>query len=310
MRGLNRVIAMTLLVMLSASSMGQDLDRSVDQANKGWSMEQDRDPAWLLAQSLKLDKSLKALLPQRPGIVDAYVVVVGLDADPVFGRETQETAKVLTARYGAIGRTVVLTTGNDIAGLQGSPTNIATTLAAVAAQMNVKEDVLVLYTTSHGDPDIGIVYKDPPHGFGMIAPKRLAGWLNDLGIERRLVMISACYSGVFIPELQNDTSVVMTAAASDRSSFGCTPSNDWTYFGDAMINNALRKPQSIGKAFGEAATLINQWELKKGLKSSNPQSSVGAKAGLWLAPLEARIPKTVTARVGKPAIDDELPTGQ
>jgi hypothetical protein len=31
--------------------------------------------------------------------------------------------------------------------------------------------------------------------------------------------------------------VVLTAAAADKTSFGCEPSRDWTFFGDALFNH-------------------------------------------------------------------------
>jgi hypothetical protein len=295
---------LALTMAISGSATGQGGPDEIARAAKGWSADQGHDAGWFLAQHKKMNAALASLLPQRPGTVDAYVLSVGLDSDPVFGREAREAATVLSRRYGAVGRTVILTTGKDEKAPQGSPSNIATVLAAIAGKMNVKEDVLILYTTSHGNPDVGIVYRDRENGLGMIAPKRMASLLGDLGIERRIVMISACYAGVFVPELQSANSVILTAASADRNSFGCEPGNDWTFFGDALINNALRKPQPLDKAMVEAITLINQWEMAKNLMPSLPQSSVGEKAGAWLSALEARMPKGTSAKVGKPAIEE------
>ncbi len=293
-----------LMTALSGSATGQVGSDEVARATKGWTADQGHEAGWFLDQHRKMNTAIAGLLPQRPGTVDAYVLAVGLDSDPVFGREAREAATVLSRRYGAVGRTAVLTTGKDEKAPQGSPANIATMLAAIAGKMNVKEDVLILYTTSHGNPEVGIVYRDQENSLGMIAPKRMARLLGDLGIERRIVIISACYAGVFVPELQSPNSVIVTAASADRNSFGCAPGNDWTFFGDALINNALRKPQPLDKAVVEAITLINQWEMTKNLLPSLPQSSVGEKAGAWLTALEARMPKGTSARVGKPAIEE------
>lgn len=273
-------------------------------ADNGWSMEQNRTASWHFAQHRRLSGAITALQPQRPGIVDAYVVSIGLDSDPVFGREAGEAHKVLARRYGAVGRSIFLAAGagsEAIGAPQGSPPNLATALAAVAAKMNPKEDVLVFFATTHGDPRLGLVYRDGSNAVGMIAPKKLATLLDDLKIERRLIIISACYSGIFVPALNSDQSVVVTAASSQRTSFGCAPGNDWTFFGDALINTALRKPQPLEKANEEARSLIALWEASRGLFPSDPQIFVGAKARAWLAPLETRIPKTETPKVGRPA---------
>ena len=95
----------------------------------------------------------------------------------------------------------------------------------------------------------------------------------------------------------------MTAASADRTSFGCRAENDWTFFGDAMINHALRKPQGLEAAASEARDTISGWEIANQLPSSNPQVAIGDGVASWLGPLEARTPKTATAPVGAPATD-------
>ena len=161
--------------------------------------------------------------------------------------------------------------------------------------------MLILYTTSHGAP-MGIVYNDGDQGYGMISPQRLWTMLGQLGIERRMVLVGACFSGVFVPLLSNVDSVVITASSDDRTSFGCQADSDWTFFGDALINHALREPQDIAAAGAEATRLIGDWEKRGKLTPSQPQVSIGANAATWLAALDRRRPKEVTAPVGKPAV--------
>lgn len=273
-------------------------------AQKGMSWEQGHDAAWYLAQHRKMAATLATLKPQRPGIIDVFVLVVGLDADPVFGREAAETAKVLSRRYDALGRTILLSSGSTTAP-DGSPPNMAAGLAAIAQKMNKAEDVLLLYATAHGAPGIGVVYKDGDMGYGMVAPQRLGGLLDQLGITRRVLLISACYSGQFV-RLATPDSVVVTAADDDRTSFGCDPANDWTFFGDALINHALRKPQPFAAATEEAFGLISQWEFAKGLTSSKPRLFMGENAKTWLATVEKRIPPGTTPRVGRPSVEEAL----
>lgn len=302
MRKLLTSIAVVLAQCVSGSAVGQLADSNAIAANNGWSVEQKRDAAWHLDQHKRLSAAIAALAPQRPGVVDAYVVSIGLDADQVFEREAGETTKVLARRYGAAGRSITLATGSKSLTPQGSPTNLATALAAVAAKMDVKEDVLILYATSHGTAETGLVYRDGEEGYGLISPKRLAKLLGGLGIDRRMLLISACFSGVFVPELKSDSSIIVTAASDARASFGCSAANDWTYFGDALINTALRKSQGFDKAVSEALILINGWESERGLLASEPQVFLGEKAGVWLSVLEKRVPSVATAKVGRPAI--------
>ncbi|QDZ06317.1 peptidase C13 [Sphingomonas panacisoli] len=271
----------------------------------GPELERDRSPKWLLDEQRKLDKALAALTPQKPGMVDAYVVVVGLDSDPIFGREAREAGKVLSRRYNAVGHTIVLagTNGDGPSALpNGSPHNLAVALARVAELMDKKQDVLVLYTAGHG-AKVGLAYHDADDGFGIIPPARMARMFDELGIKNRLLILSACFSGIFVPTLASDTTALFTAASADRTSFGCQSDRDWTFYGDAMINNALRQPVPLATAGANAQALIAKWEgMKSDLLPSQPQVSIGSKVSTWLTPLEARMPKTATPMVGRPAI--------
>lgn len=281
-------------------------------ANAGTEFEYDIDPDEALADHRRLSEALAALAPQRPGTVDAYVLSIALDSDPVFGREAREAARVLARRYGAEGRVLTLAApdGNGGASLpHGSLTSLSIALARIAELMDPAEDVLVLYATSHGLP-AGIVYYYGDQGYGTMSALRLSNLLGGLRIANRLVIMNACFSGTFVRGLSSPTSVVITAAAADRSSFGCTPSNDWTYFGDAFVNRSLRRPQPLADAFDQAQTKIAQWESEIAMTPSEPQIAIGRQAGSWLDALEGRMPQTATAPVGRPANEDARPAGR
>ncbi|MEO5939113.1 MAG: C13 family peptidase [Sphingomonas sp.] len=310
---------------LSASATGQSSTYAAPQHVGGWpglvsgdnesqvrasldlgpELERDRSPKWLLDEQRRMDKALASLAPQKPGMVDAYVVVVGLDSDPIFGREAREAGKVLSRRYGAVGHTIVLagTDGDGPSTLpNGSPRNLAVALARVAELMDRKQDVLVLYTAGHG-AKVGLAYHDADDGFGIIPPARMARMFEELGIKNRLLILSACFSGIFVPSLSSDTTALFTAASADRTSFGCQSDRDWTFYGDAMINNALRQPVPLAKAGENAQTLIAKWEgMNSDITPSQPQVAIGSKVSTWLTPLEARMPRTATPMVGRPAI--------
>jgi hypothetical protein len=241
---------------------------AIRYADAGIQIEHDHPVGWALAEHRRLDHALAALQPQRKGVVDAYVVAVALDSDPNFGKEAREAARVLSR---------------------------------AAELMNPDEDVLVLYTTSHGAP-LGIVYNDADQGFGIISPTRLAALIDGLGIKRRVVIISACFSGVFVPALAGPDTAILTAASSDRTSFGCQADSDWTFFGDALVNHALRKAQPLDAAGREAAALIADWEARGNLTPSQPQMQVGESAAQWLAILDKRTPRETSASVGVPAV--------
>ena len=277
----------------------------VRSISMGPEMERGIPPREILREQRRLDAALSKLAPQRPGTIDAYVVTIALDSDPVFAREAREAGKVLGARYNAVSRTIVLA-GPDgrTAGLpKGSIRSLMFALAHIAETMDGEEDVLVLYTTSHGLQQ-GLAYHYGDTGYGFLSPHRLRDTLRDLGIERRILILSACYSGVFVPFLASPDSAVLTAARNDRTSFGCRAENDWTYFGDALINNALRKPQGLKAAAEEARNTIGGWERKGKLTPSQPQISIGSATGAWLPLLEADMPRKASKPVGRPAVDN------
>jgi hypothetical protein len=279
------------------------------RADAGTQVERNRSPAVELEEHRKLDRALAALAPQRRGVVDAYVLSIALDSDPVFGRESREAATVLSRRYGAAGRTIVLA-GSDGSGPsalpRGTPGTLAVALARIAELIDKGEDVIILYSTSHGAP-FGLYYHDADHGYGAISPNRLGAMLDELALFNRLLILSACFSGGFVQRLQSQSAVIVTASSSDRTSFGCAAENDWTFFGDAMINHALRRPQPLAAAFAEASALVASWEGRGGVPPSQPQLSIGVDAARWLDSLERRVPKTATQPLGRPAFDPARP---
>jgi hypothetical protein len=287
-----------------AARQAAEEQRAREGARRGVVIAQGHAPKEALRQSRLMTAALAKLKPERRGVADAYVVVAGLDSDGVFGREAAETAKVLSRRFDGDGRTIVLANGtgaNDPSMPDAHPDHLGVALAQVGEMMNKDEDVLVLYVTTHGHWVTGISYRDGERATGNIAPARLAAMLADAGIKNRMIIVSACYSGVFIPALQNETTITMTAASSEKPSFGCRAENDWTFFGDALINNAMRQPTPTPDAFAAARVLVSQWEVAERLDPSNPQIDIGINARVWLDKLDARVPRTAAPRVGRPA---------
>ena len=250
----------------------------------------------------RLSQALGEMKPHRPGVVDAFVIVASLDSDPVFGREAREAARVLAARFDAGGRTIVLAEdeGADRADAAGTPPNLALALARAATLMDQKEDVLVLYTTSHGTPRAGLNYKHAIYGTGIVTPDQLAAMLGAQAPQNRLIILQACFSGQFIPALAAPRTVLATAASSMHSSFGCTADNDWTFFGHALINQAMRRPDSFVRQFRRAVVTIIGWEQKLGIEPSNPQINVGSETAAWLNALDRQARPVSANPVGRP----------
>jgi hypothetical protein len=226
--------------------------------------------------------ALGNLQPQRPGQQDVYIIAASLWSDPVFEREATQAEAILREHLGADGRSIVLSAGQS-AGQRtypgAAPDDIAAAIGRVGQLIDPNEDLVVLFLTSHGSPDGSIAIREHNRlGAGM-RPTHLRDMLAAVGIRNRVVIVSACFSGAFIAPLMDDNTIVMTAAAADRTSFGCQPQRDWTFFGDAYFNQSLRSNRSMIDAFDDAKVLIERWEREQHLSPpSNPQRYVGSHA--------------------------------
>jgi hypothetical protein len=86
-----------------------------------------------------------------------------------------------------------------------------------------------------------------------------------------------------VPALADPRTVVITAAAADRPSFGCEDGATWTYFGDAFFNRALRAASDLVSAFRKARALVTAREKSEGYEPSNPQMAGGSEVLALLA---------------------------
>jgi Peptidase C13 family len=120
-----------------------------------------------------------------------------------------------------------------------------------------------------------------------LTPQEVVTALDSEGIKNRVVIVSACYAGIFVPPLRNDNTIVITAADANNTSFGCAPERDWTYFGDAFFRQSVRPGWDLQHAFDNARTLIQGWELMDRARPSNPQAHFGPALVAKLAPLLA-----------------------
>src|ERR1700674_4582045 len=206
------------------------------------------------------------------------VVACGLFvAQSVFESEAKGAASIVARRLGA--NPVVVRANTKTRG-DVTIASIGATLQSAAERMDRESDVLFLILTSHGS-QAGVAVQAGRRE-EILSLVDLAGMLNRAGVRHRIVVISACYSGVFLRPLANDDTLVITAADADHSSFGCQDKVKWTYFGDAFFNRALRHAADLRSAFAEARTLISLREMRYGLISSNPQIDGGKNIDILL----------------------------
>ena len=226
------------------------------------------------ATALVAGLAIAALSPSaiaRAEPARAAVVALALWSDPVFRSEADGAAKVLARRFGHGGPVIVK--ANTAAALVAGPAGIAAALKAAERGMDLGHDVLFLMLTSHGAPE-GIAERGGGRE-GLVPPDEIARLLAASPFRLKVLIVSACFSGIYTPLASADT-LVITAADATHPSFGCQPEAHWTYFGDALFNQALRHDDSLAAAFAEARTIVAARESAQGFAPSNPQMAGGA----------------------------------
>src|SRR5438132_11113217 len=136
------------------------------------------------------------------------VVSFGLFGDQgVFRSEATGAAQVVAGRFGSGPINVQY---NSKKGGGATIEGLATSLQAAANGMDAENDILFLILTSHGSR-AGLAVK-AGRLMQTLTPSNLADMLGRTGMRYKVVVISACYSGVFIPRLANPDTLVITAA--------------------------------------------------------------------------------------------------
>lgn len=235
--------------------------------------------ALMYSQPAILDKALAQLQPQRKKITDIFFVGFAAYAtEDVFSKEVDYIKQLLEERFDTKGHSINLI--NHLHTLDHTPlatsTNLAITLKRIGKLMNAEEDVLLLYLTSHGSKDHQLSVSFWPLALNDITPEKLNAMIDEAGIKWRMIVISACYSGGFVKALQGPTTLVATAAAADKTSFGCGTESEFTYFGEAVFKEQLNRQSSFITALQQANVSIGQREVREKLGASMPQLSVGA----------------------------------
>ena len=68
----------------------------------------------------------------------------------------------------------------------------------------------------------------------------------------------------------------------DRSSFGCTDDARYSYFGEALLVDALAEADSLTEAFEQAREIVSAREAEQDYTPSEPQMAGGEGLGRYL----------------------------
>ncbi|HST91106.1 MAG TPA: C13 family peptidase [Brevundimonas sp.] len=142
----------------------------------------------------------------------------------------------------------------------------------------------LLYFTSHGSPTSMV--------FGDAAPMTPDMMVN---IVRRacdarptVVIVSACYSGIFVDGLKAPNRMVLTAASRTRPSFGCGAGERYPWFDGCVLETLPKAADFLALAAGARACVARK-EQEFGVEAaSEPQLFVGSEMQLRLPTLRFR----------------------
>lgn len=232
----------------------------------------------LAAQPRLLFEALTGLEEREAGKTNMYFVGFAGDASQdVFRNDMESAQEVVDAQLGTEGRSVVLI--NSPKTVLDAPlatvTNLQASLSTLGRLFDAEEDIVFLYLSSHGTADHRLFVNFPPLRLQQLTPIALHRMLQESGIKWKVVIVSACYSGGFVEPLKDPYTLVITSSRADRTSFGCDNASDFTYFGQAYFQEALKKTSSLIDAFELARTAIAERERAEGLTPSEPQIYVG-----------------------------------
>ncbi len=168
---------------------------------------------------------------------------------------------------------------------QGSLASSTSNLAGALQDLSVgAQDAGLVHMTSHGSPAGFYLRNAPP-----ITPEALNRILDaSCGERPTVVLVSACYSGVFVgPSMQRKNRIILTAARQDRTSFGCSAENEYTYW-DSCLIDSLPKADSWKGLYGTIQQCVQTKESQGHFKPSLPQAYFGEQVQ------ELKIPGSVT----------------
>jgi hypothetical protein len=201
-----------------------------------------------------------------------YIVALGLSDDlNVLHSEATRAAAIL-AKYYARGAAAPLVFTNSRTSRAATVQNLRNALARTASRMDRENDVLFVFLTSHGSQQ-GVEIKAGRRR-STLPPAELGALLRATNVRNKVLIVSACYSGVFTP-LADARTLVITAADATHPSFGCEETATWTYFGRAFFSQAMPRTNNLRDTFVLARSLVLMRELERGYEPSNPQMRGG-----------------------------------
>lgn len=161
------------------------------------------------------------------------------------------------------------------------PTSASAVLEGLNAAATRGTAGCLLYFTSHGVPT-AMVFGEAPR----MTPDIMANVVRSAcGTRPTVVIVSACYSGIFVNALAAPNRMVLTAASRERTSFGCGADETYPWFDGCVIETLPTASDFLALAAGTRACVARK-ETERGVtQPSESQLFVGAEMQLRLPTL-------------------------
>ncbi|MES2869323.1 MAG: C13 family peptidase [Pseudomonadota bacterium] len=225
----------------------------------------------LLNQGSLLNAALEAIPASTPAIELYSLVLAGDGKQSVFMREADYVNDMLAHRFASHGQISLVNHRDHLLDRPMATRENLHRAAKTLAERTGPEDLVFIYLTSHGTQEHELVLEQPRLQLSDLPADELAAALAPLKNRDKIIVISACYSGGFIPALKDEKTLIMTASRADRVSFGCSEEADFTYFGNALFAQALNQTDDLQQAFKLAKHYVAERELSDNYEASEPQ---------------------------------------
>lgn len=215
------------------------------------------------------------------------VLSFAMYAEPVFANDVLTFSKALRStkpriasehKFGWVGSGLI----------RPSESGLNSAIAKVAATNDDADDLAIVFLTTHGNKGILAQKPSGARRAHAVSADQIKAFLKPLENDHHLVIIQACYSGSLINSLKHPNRALITAAAKDRTSFGCQPDAQNTWFTKAL-NSEIKKGGSWASIAKRTQATVLKYETKKRIRPnrrSNPQIYVGKNMqGFWTSTL-------------------------
>ena len=199
------------------------------------------------------------------------VLIAGDDAEPAFDNAVDAMAAKLQG-YGVRPQDIVTLKASASGALKATRANMEEAFSKLDLGPS---DGCFVFITSHGFPRRGLFLKAVD---GALSPRQLDGLLDRGCAENPTVVIaSGCFSGIFASgwSMPAANRTILTAAQSDRASFGCNVGRQFTVFDECVLDNLDAGQPWVSVMERVRGCVVRSEEATDYEPPSNPQVSVG-----------------------------------